>query len=91
MDDHHCLCTPLDSSKYDDVFVQVRYGDQNHQVRTGARTTTSTTMRVQVPLRIAKYIYGRVPLLPLPTTPDIYEMNVYNYRRPVNDYLHYGP
>ena len=49
MDDHHCLCTPLDSSKSDDVFVQLRCGDQDHQVSTGARTTTSTTMRVQVP------------------------------------------
>src|SRR3954469_19094443 len=79
MDNHHCLCTPLGSSKSDDVFVQLRCGDQDHQVRTGARTTTSTMMRVQV---------SSSWFSPSTTTPGALGSvkfdypRVYHYRRP---------
>ena len=45
-------------------------------------TTTSEVDFVKYPFGCAKFDY-MVRQVPLPTTPDIYETNVYNYRRRV--------
>ena len=71
MDDHHRSCMPLDSSKPNDTFAQLRCGDQDRQVHTGARTTTSTMMRVQVPsmcILPSTMTMRQVPLPPSTTT-----------------------
>ena len=62
----------------DDAFVQLRHGDQDRQVHTGARTTTSTMMRVQVPSTC--FSPSTVTVRSLGSVKFIYE-NMYDRRR----------
>ena len=92
-------CTPLDSSKPDDTFAQLRCGDQDRQVHTGARTTTSTMMRVQVPSSwfspstttpgALGSIKSNNDCVQLPATPNIYGLCTTTSTTAVYHYFHY--
>ena len=83
-------------------FAEYDYSWDPSSSSTGARTTTFDVDFVKYPFGYAKFDY-MMRQVPLPSTPwasssspNVYHdfhYVVYDYfpRRPVNDYLHYGP